>query len=171
MLRQSKGAPAWRAYVEFINNILIQGIALTVTNSLRFLLGMIDPAAIAASDNPSLLMVKLQLANPSPNPDPNPNLNPNPDPNQVKLQLEGTDLFYDPPLDVVKKDAAPGNDNISIMDRVHSWISDFYNVVKLVKRLDRQEGDFLKEMEEHEEVRPRPLVHRPNPNPKPHPQP
>ena len=145
MLRQSKGAPAWRAYVEFINNILIQGIALTVTNSLRFLLGMIDPAAIAASDNPSLLM--------------------------VKLQLEGTDLFYDPPLDVVKKDAAPGNDNISIMDRVHSWISDFYNVVKLVKRLDRQEGDFLKEMEEHEEVRTRPLVHRPNPNPNHNPNP
>ena len=24
------------------------------------------------------------------------------------------------------------------MDRVNSWISDFYNVVKLVKRLDRQ---------------------------------
>ena len=44
MLRQSKGAPAWRAYVEFINNILIQGIALTVTNSLRFLLGMRDAA-------------------------------------------------------------------------------------------------------------------------------
>ena len=127
VLRQSKGAPAWRAYVEFINNILIQGIALTVTNSLRFLLGMIDPAAIAASENPSLLM--------------------------VKLQLEGTDLFYDPPLDVVKANAAPGNDTISIMDRVHSWISDFYNVVKLVKRLDRQEGEFLKEMEEHEEVR------------------
>ena len=47
-----------------------------MTNSLRFLLAMIDPASIAASDNPSLLM--------------------------VKLQLEGTDLFYDPPLDVVK---------------------------------------------------------------------
>ena len=46
-----------------------------------------------------------------------------------------------------------GHDAISIMDRVHSWISDFYNVVKLVKRLDRHEGDFLKEMEEHEDVR------------------
>ena len=83
-----------------------------MTNSLRFLLAMIDPASIAASDNPSLLM--------------------------VKLQLEGTDLFYDPPLDVVKANVTPGNDTISIMDRVNSWISDFYNVVKLVKRLDRQ---------------------------------
>jgi len=81
VLRQSKGAPAWRAYVEFINNILIQGIALTVTNSLRFLLAMIDPASIAASENPSLLMVKLQLdPNPNPNPHPNPSPNPNPHP-------------------------------------------------------------------------------------------
>jgi len=41
----------------------------------------------------------------------------------------------------------------SVMDFVQRWISDFYNVVRLVKRLDRQEGDFLKEMEEDEEVR------------------
>jgi dynein heavy chain len=39
------------------------------------------------------------------------------------------------------------------MTYVEAIISDFYNVVKLVKRLDRTEGDFLKEMEEHEAVR------------------
>ena len=39
---------------------------------------------------------------------------------------------------MVKANVTPGNDTISIMDRVNSWISDFYNVVKLVKRLDRQ---------------------------------
>ena len=127
VLRQSKGAPAWRAYVEFINNILIDGIAQTVTNSLRFLLDMIDPAKLATSELPPLL--------------------------EVKLKLEGTDLYYDPPLDVAKGAPVAGRDAVSIIERVNSWISDFYNVVKLLKRLDRPEGDFLKEMEEHEDVR------------------
>ena len=73
-------------------------------------------------------------------------------------------VFFSPPLD------GPPTEP-TVMGYVQSIISDFYNMVKSIKRLDRQEGDFLKEMEEHEEVRPRPLVHRPNPNPKPHPQP
>ncbi len=33
VLRQSKGAPAWRAYVEFINNILIQVSTLPLTRT------------------------------------------------------------------------------------------------------------------------------------------
>ena len=36
---------------------------------------------------------------------------------------------------------------------LQALISDFYNVVKFIKRLDRAEGDFLKEMEENEAVR------------------
>ena len=39
------------------------------------------------------------------------------------------------------------------MATVHSIISDVYNIVKFIKRLDRAEGDFLKEMEENEQVR------------------
>ena len=38
VLRQSKGAPAWRAYVEFINNILIQVSTLPLTRTLTLTL-------------------------------------------------------------------------------------------------------------------------------------
>ena len=41
----------------------------------------------------------------------------------------------------------------SVMGYVTAIKADFFNVVKLIKRLDRAEGDFLKEMEEHEDVR------------------
>ena len=40
-----------------------------------------------------------------------------------------------------------------VMMHAHNIMSDFYNIVRFVKRLDRSEGDFLKEMEEQEEVR------------------
>ena len=39
------------------------------------------------------------------------------------------------------------------MGHAHNIISDFYNIVRFIKRLDRTEGDFLKEMEENESVR------------------
>ena len=55
-------------------------------------------------------------------------------------------VFFSPPLD--GPPSAP-----SVMGYVQSIISDFYNVVKFIKRLDRAEGDFLKEMEENESVR------------------
>eukprot|EP00965_Chrysotila_dentata_P110075 3637239-Pleurochrysis_carterae.AAC.1 len=47
VLKVSKGAPAWRAYVEFINNILVSGIATTVVASLQSLLRLVDPAELA----------------------------------------------------------------------------------------------------------------------------
>ena len=56
-------------------------------------------------------------------------------------------VFFSPPLD------GPPSTPSSVMGYVQSIMSDFYNIVKLIKRLDRTEGDFLKEMEENEEVR------------------
>ena len=55
-------------------------------------------------------------------------------------------VFFSPPLD-----GPP--DAPSVMGYVHQIMSDFYNIVKRIKRLDRTEGDFLKEMEENEAVR------------------
>ena len=58
-------------------------------------------------------------------------------------------VFFSPPLD-----GAPGEDGQhSVSATIHAIISDFYNIVKFIKRLDRTEGDFLKEMEENEQVR------------------
>ena len=133
VLKVSKGAPAWRSYVEFINNMFITGVSATIVASLQFVLSLIDPAAIAASDNPPLLEVKLELQDNSP-----------------------LEVNFSPPLDLSSgknKAKSAAADAKSIHGYVTRWISDFYNIVKLVKRLDRQEGDFVKEMEDDEDVR------------------
>ena len=128
VLKVSKGAPAWRAYVEFINGILVSGIADTVVASLGHLLSQIDKKQIEAEGKSPFFGVKLDL---------------NP-------QGKGDNaVFFSPPLD-----GPPAENGMqSVMGYVHSIMSDFYNIIKLVKRLDRTEGDFLKEMEENEAVR------------------
>ena len=128
VLKVSKGAPAWRAYVEFINGILVSGIADTVVASLSHLLAQIDPKQIAKEEKSPFFDVKLDL-NPAGKGD--------------------EAVFFSPPLDGPPTEAGVQ----SVMGYVHSIISDFYNIVKLIKRLDRTEGDFLKEMEENEAVR------------------
>lgn len=65
VLKVSKGAPAWRAYVEFINNILATGIAATIVESLKFLYGQVDPATAALDEEfLPLLEVRLELREP-----------------------------------------------------------------------------------------------------------
>ena len=128
VLKVSKGAPAWRAYVEFINGILVSGIADTVVASLGYLLSQIDVKQIEADGKSPFFDVKLDL-NPAGKGD--------------------EAVFFSPPLD-----GPPSESGLqSVMGYVHSIMSDFYNIVKLIKRLDRTEGDFLKEMEENEAVR------------------
>ena len=55
-------------------------------------------------------------------------------------------LTTDPTLE--KLEGSSGQKSIGAM--VHSWIADFFAVCKLVKRLDRTEGDFLNEVHERE---------------------
>ena len=98
---------------------------LAVGASLGYLLSQIDPKLIEEGGKVPFFDVKLDL-NPL---------------------AKGDDaVFFSPPLD-----GPP--DAPSVMGYVHQIMSDFYNVVKLIKRLDRTEGDFLKEMEENEAVR------------------
>ena len=58
-------------------------------------------------------------------------------------------LTTDPTLE--KLEGSSGQKSIGAM--VHSWIADFFAVCKLVKRLDRTEGDFLNEVHEREEIK------------------
>lgn len=165
VLKVSKGAPAWRAYVEFINEIVINGIASTLVSSLQFMLSQIDPVQLAASEKPPLFDVKLQLSRKPP---------PDEDGGKQKPQ----DVVFMPALDTEKvaiafiaRPATPADvhslvserpalklqgeatNEKSMMGHAQNIISDFYNIVRFIKRLDRVEGDFLKEMEENESVR------------------
>jgi len=60
VLKVSKGAPPWRAYVEFINDIAIDGLARAVAFSLETLNAQLDPAALARDEAAPFVEVQLE---------------------------------------------------------------------------------------------------------------
>ena len=64
-LKISKGAPAWRTYVEFVNDIVVDGLARTVSNSLMAVAEQVDTAAIAKLELLPWLEVQLELLPPA----------------------------------------------------------------------------------------------------------
>ena len=134
VLKVSKGAPIWKAYVEFINDIVIDGLARTVANSLKYLNEQLDPAEIAKNETVPLIEILLEL-----------------DPPEVQYVPQLTD------------GGAAAGGTLSLKATVDKWVAGFFHACKLVKRLDRSDGDFLKEVIEHEMVRFYPLPLRPLP--------
>ena len=59
-LKMSKGAPAWKAYVEFVMEIVVSGLASLVGISLKFLAEQIDGEHVAK--NEMLPMLELQVS-------------------------------------------------------------------------------------------------------------
>lgn len=64
VLRISKGAPTWRTYVEYVNDVVIDGLARAVAESLRALCELVDVVEIARGETLPLLEVQLELAAP-----------------------------------------------------------------------------------------------------------
>jgi dynein heavy chain len=125
-LKMSKGAPAWKAYVEFVSEIVVGGLGGLVGSSLRFLAEQIDADHVAKNELLPMLELQIELLPPD--------------------VLFSPRLAYDPIVDA-KAEVK------SIGALVHGWIADFFAVCKLVKRLDRTEGDFLNEVHEREEIK------------------
>ena len=61
ILRVSNASLDWRSYVEFINNIVIEGLSNTITTSLDYLFQQIDPMSISNNGKLPLLELKLVL--------------------------------------------------------------------------------------------------------------
>ena len=59
--KTSKGAPAWKAYVEYINNILVDGFSRSILATLSYLKLQIDPVALAEQEQNPLLEIRLEL--------------------------------------------------------------------------------------------------------------
>ena len=57
----SRACPDWRAYVDFVNNIVVDGLARRITVSLEYFLDQIDPVAIEKGTKQPMLEIKLDL--------------------------------------------------------------------------------------------------------------
>jgi dynein heavy chain len=60
-LRVSSGLPDWKAYVDFMNNIVVEGLVKTTIVSMDFLTEQIDHEAIAKDHKSPLLEIELDL--------------------------------------------------------------------------------------------------------------
>jgi len=61
ILRVSNASLNWRAYVDFVNNVVIDGLSTSITTSLEYLLNQIDPVVITKEEKLPLLELKLTL--------------------------------------------------------------------------------------------------------------
>jgi dynein heavy chain len=61
VLKVSKGHPDWRAYVDFVNDIVVEGLGKVVEVSLMFLGDQLDPELILKHDKLPMLEIAMNL--------------------------------------------------------------------------------------------------------------
>ena len=64
ILKVSKGAAVWRAYVDYVNLIVIEGMVNAILASVKYLKDQIDPSFLNQRDVNPLLEISLRLAPP-----------------------------------------------------------------------------------------------------------
>ncbi|CAK9075362.1 unnamed protein product, partial [Durusdinium trenchii] len=72
-LKISKTAPTWKAYVDFVNNVVIEGFVSAIAVSLQYLCEILDPLIIARHEMLPLF--------------------------DVKIELQGDEIVFDPPFE------------------------------------------------------------------------
>ena len=124
-------AKEWGVYVDFVNGIVVQGLQKLVTSSLQKLCDMLSPEKIKRYQELPLIIIDLILP-------------------------EGKALQYKP--DVHEKVLPPGAptpppSQQTLYDIVNNWVQSFYHVAKCFKRMDDNEGRYLKEIMDDLEVK------------------
>merc|ERR1711871_22929 len=119
-LRCPPKSPDWISYVDFVNNVVVDGLSHIVQTSLGYLYDQIDPNNIARMDLKPMVEVKLDL-----------------------VSTRGDDdVRYD---EVQFIPDLLESDGKGVRDLINNWIGSFLNVATLFKRLDN-EGTYLREM-------------------------
>jgi dynein heavy chain len=72
-LKVSKIAPTWKAYVDFVNNIVIEGYVAAIAVSMQYVCELLDPLSIARNENTQPIF-------------------------DIKVELRGEDVVFDPPF-------------------------------------------------------------------------
>lgn len=60
-LRVSQGMPDWRAYVDFVSNIVISGLMAAVQHSLTYLSTQLDAVSMQREQRPPVIEIELDL--------------------------------------------------------------------------------------------------------------
>ena len=115
-LNISPGLPDWKAYCDFINNVIISGLAEVVETSLSYLNQQLDAEVIVKEDKLPIL--------------------------EIELELYGKDVRFVPDVGPGPQDKKLAG----IRTIIGGWIEGFLAITRLFKRYDSTEGTFGKEL-------------------------
>jgi dynein heavy chain, axonemal len=131
VLKCSNTSPDWRAYVDFVNNVVVDGLSKCVCSSLNYLLDQIDPDCMRKAGLLPML--------------------------EIRMELVDTDVVFSPEVGFQHStNSSDGSTTTSttssskggkgVRDLAHGWVGSFLQVAALFKRLDN-EGNYLREMQ------------------------
>ena len=123
ILKVSQGLPDWKAYVDFVNNIVVSGLSKVVVVSLQALLEEVDPARIKKLDKSPMI--------------------------EIAMDLQADRVVFTPNL---FSDESKKSKKVSVRNIVDGWVDSFYKPGTIVRRLDGA-GTFTKELKEGMHVR------------------
>ncbi len=121
-LKVPKTSSQWRDYVDFVNNIVIEGFVSAVATSLQCFLEYLDPLMISKNESLPLF--------------------------DVTLVLDKNSITFDPPFstDPYSENASS---ELTLRGILDSFLKDFFAMATIANRVDTSVGDYLNEMKEH----------------------
>ena len=128
-LKISQGLPDWKSYVEFVNNVVVDGLIQAVAASIRQLANNLDPVYLEQTGYPPLLEIQCDLQS-----------------NRIVFVPE-VGLFENPSGALREEDTARGIKNI-----IASKINDMLSIGSAFKRLDTSDGSYAQELVEASDV-------------------
>ena len=121
-LKVSKGAQSWRNYVDYVGNIVIDGISGTILASLKSMHEELDPAAMARNARLPMVEVEIKLDD------------------QVPTGQEARVIWV--------PDVSTNEEGSGVRDMLTEWLRRITEVTSLMKRLDIGEGTYATELED-----------------------
>mmetsp|Transcript_17270 Transcript_17270/g.33650 ORF Transcript_17270/g.33650 Transcript_17270/m.33650 type:complete len:4514 (+) Transcript_17270:154-13695(+) len=111
-LKVNKGSPIWRAYVEYAQDHIRDGLSATIVNSIKFICEQLDINLIEKNQLVPLLEIKLGLYA-----------------NDVLLTFEDTSASE-------SSDKAPRKSRRDVWQIVNDWVEGFFEIGNIMTRVD-----------------------------------
>eukprot|EP00201_Polytomella_parva_P017476 CAMPEP_0175071536 /NCGR_PEP_ID=MMETSP0052_2-20121109/19298_1 /TAXON_ID=51329 ORGANISM="Polytomella parva, Strain SAG 63-3" /NCGR_SAMPLE_ID=MMETSP0052_2 /ASSEMBLY_ACC=CAM_ASM_000194 /LENGTH=4543 /DNA_ID=CAMNT_0016338719 /DNA_START=12 /DNA_END=13643 /DNA_ORIENTATION=- len=65
VLKVNKGVASWKSYIDYFQNIVVDGFSTAITSTCRYLINQIDPEVLAKSEAAPLFEIQLELVAPN----------------------------------------------------------------------------------------------------------
>lgn len=133
ILRVSNSSTDWKAYIDFINSIVVDGLARMVTTSMEYLLDQLDVDTLMKDEKQPMLEIKLDLVHPR---------------NSTGSQQDLSSPLQEEICFIPDLYESGGR---GLRDMTSQWIGSFFNATSQFKRLDN-EGSYVREIHANENV-------------------